>query len=205
MRFVLSPDKEFTAIGATSGIEYEKDFNDLKRFLVTEADSGTVKGIIKFWDQIVFSGITSSVPVGDEGDEEDDDDDFEDLAIAVRELDLRRDNPTAGPVGQPASFGMIAARIDLDEQPVIAVAATTAASTTAGETPADAPERLVRTRRAVAQVTANQPTNGDGEVDLDTGGSGGGSGSRGKGAGRGRGRGRGKGKGKAKAVVDNSE
>ena len=60
MCFLLSPDKEFTAIGSTSNIEYERDCNDLKRLLVVEADGVTVKAIVKFWDGIVFSGITSS-------------------------------------------------------------------------------------------------------------------------------------------------
>ncbi|KAI0000116.1 hypothetical protein BJV74DRAFT_794395 [Russula compacta] len=67
LRFMLLPDKEFTSVGAISGIEYEKDCKDLKHFLLSEADSSTVQEIVKFWDKIIFSGITSTNLGGDEG------------------------------------------------------------------------------------------------------------------------------------------
>jgi hypothetical protein len=188
---VLSPDKEFTSVGAISGIEYEKDCKDLKRFLLSEADSSTVREIVKTWDKIIFSGITTTNLGGDEGDDDDDDDlNFGDLASAVRELNLHGNN-VAGPsteVAQQANFAT-------------ATTATTIATVTE-------PERLVQTNEAGAQMNMNQQIH-DGEADLEIPGNPSGNSSRGKsaaaGKGRGRGRGRGRGKGKAKAVVEDSE
>ena len=180
MHFLLSPDKEFTAIGSNSGIEYERDCNDLKRLLVVEADGATVKGIVKFWDGIVFSGITSSGPVGNEseGDEDDGNDNFEDLAVAIWEIDLHHDDDlAAGPsVTQPpdpieaapaeqvvtsTTIGTNVSRATMpDSAPVIEVTAN--ASThqqTEGEgLGAAVPEIGRRSRRAVAKP--KPPTRG---------------------------------------------
>ncbi|KAH9955119.1 hypothetical protein BJV74DRAFT_800210, partial [Russula compacta] len=166
LRFVLSPDKEFTSVGTTSGIEYENDFKDLKRFLITKADSSMVQGIIQLWEKTIFAGITSADRGGDEGDEEDDEDlNFENLATAVQELDLRENN-IAGPSTERASLAM--ATIDT----IIAVAA--------------GPERPAQTNQATAEVATNEQnraSEGDPKVIEQPSGNS----SRGRGKGKGRG------------------
>ncbi|KAH9992999.1 hypothetical protein BJV74DRAFT_884542 [Russula compacta] len=84
--FTLSPDVDFSCIGAKSGIEYEKNFNRYKWLLVTKRDTPQVQAIFKFFNKIVFAGVTITKDSGDNVEESSEDDDFDSIANAFDRL-----------------------------------------------------------------------------------------------------------------------
>lgn len=187
-------------MGAVSGILYEKDFNAYKRLLATKKDTLTTKAVFKYWDNIVFTGVTWKESVGDDNDNEDNDDDgYEDLALAIERLDLdpNRDGEDEHGHSTPERAAEIP-DIQGDQNRVAAVAMGSII-----------PDDQCRTRGRKATASAEAPAGalpedatGDGqnshpEIRAKAAGK--------KGAGKGKGRGRGKGKGKEVEVDGDDE
>ncbi|KDQ51820.1 hypothetical protein JAAARDRAFT_94790, partial [Jaapia argillacea MUCL 33604] len=54
VRFIASPDKELTLVGAESHIPYRKDFNTYKKILITESDNKNIKRLFNQFNSFIF-------------------------------------------------------------------------------------------------------------------------------------------------------
>ncbi|KAI0002606.1 hypothetical protein BJV74DRAFT_882217 [Russula compacta] len=91
LHFVFSSDVDFSRVGATSKIEYERDFNTYKRLLVTKWTTHQMKALQKFWNSIIFVRITpkdSRV----EDSESSDDSEFDNILNAFDRMEVGGNN-----------------------------------------------------------------------------------------------------------------
>jgi hypothetical protein len=207
MRFILSSDVDFSRVGGTSKIEYEKDFNTYKRLVVTKWNTDQVKAILKFWNRIVFAGVSFMQDSGGHGDNESSDDSgFDDIANAFDRLDIegiQSDNEvgiTPAPDSNENGGNIPHTGNGAGPSTERAAAAVTVTATAAITVDVSTAPAAPRQTRAMAADAGNPTDASDfsGEVT-------GRRGRRAKATGtaaRGSGRGRGRGKGKAKATEE---
>jgi hypothetical protein len=53
-RFLLSPDKEFSAVGSRSKIEYQRDFEYYKQLIIKARDKAAMKQTFSLWNMFIF-------------------------------------------------------------------------------------------------------------------------------------------------------
>ncbi|KAK7680233.1 hypothetical protein QCA50_016742 [Cerrena zonata] len=95
VRFILSPDKKFEAVGGKSGIKYAAQYTKYKELLdkgLTDPNNTQIRNLIVTWNRNVFARehrTTSTAPP-----ETDSEPDADDILLAMQETENIEDNMT---------------------------------------------------------------------------------------------------------------